>query len=307
MRSTAPRFSATTLSALRPSSSAAIFVRQQFGEDCLECVRVAHLHRRILCQEAPGHVRKILHVRPEHHRLAQRARLNRILSADRPSGSCRRTPRWPARKKTSARRSCSPAGIRPRPGPGWFCRKISLRQKNFTPRARSFCPTSRQRSKCRGTSIRNSFGNCARSRCAISARMISSPSCVLPATRIGRIRRHAQLAQHRRAHPASAVPPAWPRRISGCPPRGPLPGGSRLRAAAPRPLHSGSRRRRTTANSGRNRKRKFFIARKRAVGQPRIGQENRDAKSLRAPEEIRPDFRLDQHDGLGIDRRHARG
>ena len=47
-----------------------------------------------------------------------------------------------ARRKIAVRRSCSPADIPVSPAASWCVAKISLRQKNFTPRACSFCPTS---------------------------------------------------------------------------------------------------------------------------------------------------------------------
>ena len=43
-----------------------------------------------------------------------------------------------------------------------------------------------------------------------------------------------------------------------------------------------------------------LVAFERALGEPRVDQEARDAGVIREPEKIRPDFRLDQHDGPGM-------
>ena len=103
------------------------------------------------------------------------------------------------------------------------------------------------------------------------------------------------------AHPAGGARPAWPRRISGCRRCGSASGrqpSSRSLAAsasfcAPTPANE--------AKSGRNRKRKALVAAVGAVRKPGVDQEHRHAHVTGAPEEVGPDFRLDQHDGFGPD------
>ena len=59
---------------------AARAVGQEFAQDFLQFCRIADLHRGVLRDEAADDVRKILHVGPEHHSLAQSARLNWVLA-----------------------------------------------------------------------------------------------------------------------------------------------------------------------------------------------------------------------------------
>ena len=120
------------------------------------------------------------------------------------------------------------------------------------------------------------FGKPARSRCAISASRISSPAWVLPPTESGRPAPRPVAAAWP-AHRARGAPPAGPRQISSCRRRGWPPAGSRLRAGAPRPFRFGA-----DTREGREQrpeqKAKSFITAIRAVGQPRVGQKNRDAE-----------------------------
>jgi len=44
-----------------------------------------------------------------------------------------------------------------------------------------------------------------------------------------------------------------------------------------------------------------FVTAIRTVGQPGVDQKKRDAQFFRAPDEIGPDFRLDEHDGFRVD------
>ncbi len=83
VRSTAPRFSRTTFSAFRPSSARRALVREQFAQRILQLLGVARLDRRLLREKTARDIREILHVRPENHRPAQRARLDGILPAHR--------------------------------------------------------------------------------------------------------------------------------------------------------------------------------------------------------------------------------
>ena len=132
--------------------------------------------------------------------------------------------------------------------------QISLRKINFTPRSRNCRPTSRQRSKCRGTSTRNSFGK-PRPQPLRHFRQNHFLAVVRAAAdQNRRVRRHAELPQQRRHVEPCGVHPAWPRQISSCRRRGSASGRqptSRNRAAsssfcAPTPANE--------ANSGRNRK-----------------------------------------------------
>ena len=180
-------------------------VRQQFAEDALQFLRVFHLHGGVFVEKRAGDVGEILHVRPEDHRLALRGRLDRVLPADGREAFADEHHRGRLVEKFQLARRVHQQAVQPARRQFACSGKISLRKTNFTPRACSFWPISLQRSKWRGTRIRNNFGNFSRSRRAMSASNNFLAVVRAAGHEDQRVVRHAELAQHRRARRASCV------------------------------------------------------------------------------------------------------
>ncbi len=162
----------------------------------------------------------------------------------------------------------------------------------------SFWPSSLQRSKWRGTRIKKQVRKFFRSRRAMSASRISSPSCVLPATRIRRVVRHADLPQQPAHVERAAFGEFGGVKFEVAHHLHRFAAGSRRRAAAARPPRSGSRRRQTTRTAGGTGSRIFCSAETSGWTAARWRGTRGIFRSRRPPEKIRPDFRLDQDDGL---------